>query len=40
MSIQEWTKLARKYAEKRTKNYELKDDEPINWMAAESDPEE
>ncbi|MGI6233230.1 MAG: type I restriction endonuclease subunit R [Prevotella sp.] len=35
MSIADWTKLARKYAEKRVKLYELKDDEPINWKVAE-----
>ena len=39
ISIKDWSKLARKYAEKRTQRYELKDDESINWMAAEPDPE-
>jgi hypothetical protein len=39
MSIKDWSKLARKYAEKRTQRYELKDDESINWMTAEPDPE-
>ena len=39
MSIKDWSRLARKYAEKRTLRYELKDDESINWMAAEPDPE-
>jgi hypothetical protein len=40
MTIHDWTKLARKYAEQRTMNYDLKDDEPVNWMAAEEDPGE
>ena len=39
MSITDWNKLARQYAEKRIKKYDIKDDEPINWMAAEEDPE-
>lgn len=39
MSIADWNKLARQYAEKRIKKYDIKDDEPINWMAAEEDPE-
>ena len=39
MSIGDWNKLARQYAEERIKKYDIKDDEPINWMAAEEDPE-
>ena len=40
MSIADWTSLARKFAEKRTKQYELTDDEPINWKVAEEDAAE
>lgn len=38
MSIGDWNKLVRQYAEKRIKKYDIKDDEPINWMAAEEGP--
>lgn len=34
----DWIALARKYAEKRTHQYELKDDSAIDWLAAEPDP--
>lgn len=35
MSLIDWLRLSRKYAEKRTKMFDFKDEEPINWMAAE-----
>ena len=34
MSITEWTKLTRKFTEKRTKNYNLSDNDAINWKFA------
>ena len=34
-SLIDWLRLSRKYAEKRTKMFDFKDEEPINWMAAE-----
>lgn len=37
MSIVEWNKLARKYAEKRTLKYDFKDDDSISWKVAEPD---
>ena len=34
MSITEWTKLTRKFTEKQTKNYNLSDNDAINWKFA------
>ena len=39
MSLFEWNKLARKYADKCVQMYGIKDVEPINWMAADFHPE-
>ena len=39
MSLFEWNKLARKYADKCVQMYGIKDEEPINWMAADFHPE-
>ena len=38
MKISDWCKVIRDYVEHRTMRYDIRDDEPVEWMAAEDIP--
>lgn len=40
MTAREWYVVTRDYVEKQTMRYNIRDDEPVMWMAAESSPME
>ena len=40
MTAREWYVVARDYVEKQTMRYDVRDDEPVMWMAAEPSPME
>ena len=40
MKINDWYSIVRKFVEKKTQRYDIKDDETFTWIAAEPDPEE
>ena len=38
MTAREWYVVTRDYVEKQTMRYNIRDDEPVMWLAAESSP--
>ena len=38
MSVRQWYVVTREYVERQTMRYDIRDDEPVMWMAAEDTP--
>jgi hypothetical protein len=38
MSVRQWYVVTREYVERQTMRYDIEDNEPVMWMAAEDAP--